>query len=80
MKKRYEKPKIVYESFELSSGIAAGCELLSTPLAAYVCPVTDPEMGATIFASDAICDFSAPGDFDQICYDVPLENHNVFSS
>ncbi len=80
MKKRYVKPQIVFESFELSSSIAAGCSLLSSPSAAYICPVTDPELGFTIFASEDICDFAPPGDHDQICYDVPLAGTNVFES
>lgn len=80
MKKRYIKPQIVFESFELSSNIAAGCSLLSSPSAAYVCPVTDPELGFTIFASNSVCDFIPPGDHDQICYDVPLASTNVFES
>ncbi len=79
MKKRYVKPKIIFESFELSSSIAAGCALLSTPQAAYICPVTDPELGFTIFSSES-CDMSSPGDNDQICYDVPLAGANVFES
>lgn len=80
MKKNYVKPQIIFESFELSSSIAAGCALLSTPQAEYVCPVTDPEFGYTIFSSGGICDYSAPGDNDQICYDVPLAGTNVFES
>lgn len=80
MKKKYESPKIFFESFKLSSSIAAGCEVLSTPAVAFVCPVNDPEIGGTIFMSEDICDFTSPSIYDKICYDVPLENHNVFSS
>ncbi|MDY4254232.1 MAG: hypothetical protein SOX69_00715 [Oscillospiraceae bacterium] len=80
MKKQYTKPKIVYESFALSASIAAGCSLLSTPLAAYICAVQDPEFGMSIFSSSGICDYTPPGEFDEICYDVPLAGRNVFSS
>ncbi|MGN1419475.1 MAG: hypothetical protein ACI4W6_09115 [Acutalibacteraceae bacterium] len=80
MKKKYVSPKIFYESFELSSSIAAGCEVLSTPMAAFICPVNDPEIGGTIFSDDNICDYTSPSIYDKVCYDVPLENHNVFAS
>ncbi|MGN1443579.1 MAG: hypothetical protein ACI4XE_07005 [Acutalibacteraceae bacterium] len=80
MKKKYESPKIIFESFKLSSSIAAGCEVLSTPAAAFACPVVDPEIGRSIFTTDNGCDLTSPDFLDKICYDVPLENYNVFSS
>ena len=81
MKKKYESPKIVFESFRLSTSIAAGCDFLSTGASPFVCPVVIPEnYGLTIFSDPNICDYTSTGDNDQICYDVPLENHNVFSS
>lgn len=80
MKKKYESPKIIFESFKLSSSIAAGCEILSTNAASFVCPVVDPEIGMSIFTTESSCDLTSPGYLDKICYDVPLENYNVFSS
>ena len=50
MKKTYVKPQIAYESFQLSTSIAAGCALLSTSAAQYICPVEDAESGFYIFA------------------------------
>ncbi|MDD6145502.1 MAG: hypothetical protein PUB43_00445 [Oscillospiraceae bacterium] len=80
MKKSYESPKIMFESLAFSSSVSSGCEVLSTPIAAFVCPVLDPEIGGTIFTTESACDFTSPSLYDKICYDVPLENHNVFSS
>ena len=80
MRKKYESPKIFFDSFRLSMNIASGCEVLSTPAAAYICPVNDPELGGTIFTSDDVCDFTTPDIYDGVCYNVPLENHNVFES
>ena len=80
MKKKYESPKIVFESFRLSTSIAASCDFLSTNQSPFVCPVIIPDNGITIFTNSSACDYTAPGNNDQICYDVPLENHNVFSS
>lgn len=79
MRKPYVKPEIAYESFELTTNIAANCSLFSTPQAAFICAVLDPELGETIFSDDN-CDFSPPGVNDRICYDVPFENQNVFAS
>lgn len=81
MKKSYVKPQIAYESFQLSTSIAAGCALLSTNAAQYVCPVEDPESGFMIFAeTNALCDTTPVGGNDSICYDIPVANWNVLSS
>lgn len=81
MKKTYIKPQIAFESFQLSNSIAASCALLGTASAQYVCPITDPESGFTLFANHvAACDTTPVGGNDSICYDVPLANWNVFSS
>ena len=82
MKKPYIKPQIAFESFQLSTSIAASCALLGTNSAQYVCPVEDPDSGFMLFAEDitSLCDTAPMGGNDGICYDVPLENWNVFSS
>ncbi len=82
MKKPYIKPQIAFESFQLSTSIAASCALLGTTSAQYVCPVEDPDSGFKIFAEDitSLCDTAPMGGNDSICYDVPSENWNVFSS
>lgn len=81
MKKTYIKPQIVYESFQLSTSIANGCELYPTTSAQYFCPVEDIETGFLLFADSAAspCD-TAPPDGSQICYDVPTANWNVLLS
>lgn len=80
MKKLYQSPQILFESFELSSSVAAGCGVISKPSAAYVCPVIDPEFGFTIFSATNVCDYTSPDAFDRVCYNIPLENNSVFSS
>lgn len=81
MKKPYVKPQIAYESFQLSTSIAASCALLGTNSAQYVCPVEDPESGFLFFADGVTspCD-TVPIGGDSICYDIPTANWNVFSS
>ena len=80
MKKKYQTPQILFESFTLSSSVAAGCGVISKPSAAYVCPVEDPEFGFTIFSDTNVCDYTSPDAYDRVCYNVPLENNSVFTS
>lgn len=82
MKKAYVKPQIAYESFQLSTSIASGCALLGSNAARYICPVTDPDSGFTLFADDIAspCDTAPVGGNDTVCYDVPVANWNVLSS
>lgn len=75
--KRYFKPEIVFECFELAENIAM-CELIETGNARYTCPVADPESGWTIFTTDNCS--QTPADGEQICYEVPFEDYNVFVS
>lgn len=80
MKKSYVKPQIAFESFQLSTSIAASCALLGSQSAQYICPVTDPDSGFILFTDDVAspCDTAPVG--GSICYDVPVANWNVFSS
>ncbi len=78
MKRKYVKPEIIFDSFELSQSIAAGCELISQH-SQGACPVLDPEIGQTLI-SEGLCQMTPPGGNDSICYDVPMDSYNVFSS
>ncbi|MGN1349195.1 MAG: hypothetical protein ACI4VI_09650 [Acutalibacteraceae bacterium] len=80
MKKLYQSPQILFESFELSSSVAAGCGAIAKPNAAYMCPVKDPEIGLTIFTKETDCQLTSPGYYDRVCYNIPLENNSVFTS
>ena len=80
MKKPYVKPQIAFESFQLSTSIAASCALLGSQLAQYVCPVTDPESGFVLFADSVASPCDTVPTNGSICYDVPVANWNVFSS
>lgn len=73
--KSYTKPEIVFDNFELAENIAM-CELIETGSARYSCPVVDPESGWTIFQDRC----SHQSDGEQICYEVPFEDYNVFVS
>lgn len=78
LKKKYVKPTVIFESFELSKSIATGCEQISNS-SQGVCPVLDPDIGKT-YITDGACQMTPPGGYDSICYHAPTENSNVFSS
>lgn len=75
--KSYTKPEIVFDNFQLAENIAM-CELIETGSVRYSCPVIDPESGWTIFNSTGCS--QTPADGEQICYEVPFEDYNVFVS
>ena len=83
MKKAYKKPEIFFESFNLSSSIAAGCAEKAGH-GEYICPVeTDFGTGPIkIFADGEAsgCDTYFSGVEDSLCYHVPSESLNIFAS
>lgn len=79
MKKVYMKPQIMFDCFELSQDIAAGCEEIANH-ARSACPLVDEESGMTLFEDSAVCQTTSPGYLDKHCYHVPTEAYNVFSS
>jgi hypothetical protein len=79
MKKPYMKPLVAFESLAVSTNVSAGCALMATNNADYVCPVIDEESGWVLFSDEANC-MLMPGPDDTICYDIPLANSHVFAS
>lgn len=79
MKKVYTKPEIIFDSFELSQSIAAGCEGISQH-AEGACAVWLEELGTSIFATTAICKYAPPSPEDYVCYNAPTDSNNVYSS
>lgn len=88
MKKAYSKPEIMFESFTMSTSIAAGCEEIFGLYARGVCGIPGSAPGMTIFNRDAAgnnCTADAdaiPGDpmYDGLCYHVPTASENLFNS
>lgn len=78
MKKTYEKPQILFCSFELSESISAGCASIAN-MDEDACPVEIPGWGETYITPND-CDNSDPMWDDMICYHVPSEDYNVFTS
>lgn len=77
MKKPYKKPMIIFESFELTANIAAGCAFIATNSAETMCAVLDPDWGMTIFSDLSVCDMTTG---DNLCYDVPTADFSVYIS
>ena len=80
MRKVYRKPHIAFESFELSQNIAAGCEDIAHATKG-ICGI-DTGFGI-LFNTGVVADCEMgpqPGWGDDVCYDVPSDNKNVFSS
>lgn len=80
MKKTYNKPAVVFESFELSKSIASGCEFFATQADPNNCTFKDPTTNWVIFLN-VECDFGSDVvDDSEVCYNVPSDSKNVFAS
>ena len=85
MKKRYQKPEVYFEDFELSANIATGCEFKSNHWkdgCGY-----DLVGGRVVFLDGVqVCNVTPPPDGDKdapfygICYHVPTDTTNLFTS
>lgn len=85
MKKVYEKPEIMFESFILSTNIAAGCEIVIDNHSSGSCGYEyEGGSGTTMFTvalGEKICNI--PIDDDEkntFCYHVPIQTNNLFNS
>ncbi len=81
MKKSYVKPQVLFEDFQLSANIAAGCgyrinhaDTINT-LCTY--DMTDEKVFNTILAGG--CTTTPPED-DSICYHNPTSQTKLFTS
>lgn len=89
MKKTYSAPMIEFDDFTLCTSIAVGCEVISNQ-AMYVCQyvVGRGSNKKNVFTEDYGCDYSegvieeADGSpsYNGVCYHVPIEANNLFTS
>lgn len=79
MKKEYKKPELLFDSFELSESIASGCEHI-TGHSMNQCAYN--VAGKSVFVEAvAVCTtIPQDGTYNGICYHVPNENSNLFTS
>ena len=87
MKKKYEKPEIYFENFSICTNIAAGCEHTNVTATedvhgcGYRLGRLDSEV---VFTSSIGCNrhelVDGEGGYQGICYHVPSESNNLFTS
>ena len=82
MKKTYSKPQIMFESFSMSTNIAAGCEKTFGLYSRGDCGIPTNVPGMTIFNLDGGCTVAGGEEakYNGLCYHVPLESDNLFNS
>lgn len=83
MKKLYSKPEILFESFTMSTNIAAGCKFINSIPAETICGYDDGRNGRVF--TDGVggangCIYTQPDDNDRLCYHVPNEDYDIFNS
>ena len=82
MKKKYEKPIVLFEDFTLNTNIAGDCEKIVTEFAISDC-VIQGTGGITFFASDE-CDITVIDidilEVDDFCYHIPEDDRTLFNS
>lgn len=86
MKKVYTAPQILFESFAMSTNIAAGCEAIVGNPTSGVCAFTyEDEFAGTvnIFTADVtgckITEVHEDG-YNGFCYHNPVDSNNLFNS
>ncbi len=80
MKKTYNKPQIVFESFELTTSISAGCSYIVTNSAdTSNCSYHDAQQDITLFAAHCGWDEDEVNT-SGVCYHVPSANYDLFNS
>ncbi len=77
--KTYTKPEILFEDFSLSTNIAGGCEHTTSNHYRNSCGF-ELIPGQTLFISEPVCSFPVEDGYNGICYHVPNQENNVFSS
>jgi hypothetical protein len=83
MKKQYEKPKILFESFTLSTSIAGDCDEIITNATKNICGYEPPRMpGYVIFLEKVTgCITTADdGSNNGVCYHNPTPTTKLFNS
>lgn len=83
---KYQKPQILFESFEMSTSIAATCNYVQTKTLNYemdcaVYPIDIPSMRIFDRGVEAsTCTTDPVGVFDDLCYQVPNDAYNIYTS
>lgn len=83
MKRIYNKPQIVFESFQLTESIAAACaDPTGTPTAG-TCGVSFGKLVLFWSSMEGICNYPVEEETESwngICYHVPTDDTRMFNS
>lgn len=81
MKKMYYKPEILFENFVMSTNIAGDCGTLINNASYETCAYIT-RSGHHVFTSNyGVCTTTEDdGDYNGICYHVPVEAEALFNS
>lgn len=79
MKKTYSAPEILFEDFSLSSSIASGCEFINPNPTRGSCGYKT-SLGIVFMSDIGDCKYHQPDTNDNLCYHVPNEYANIFTS
>ncbi|WP_368250788.1 hypothetical protein [Intestinibacter bartlettii] len=85
MKKRYEKPTMFREEFNISQSVASGCGDTSPGFYKDKCSINIDNMfpGQTLFVENDSCTVGTdmvPEDPNGICYHIPTDATRYFGS
>lgn len=84
MKKKYEKPTMFREEFNISQSVASGCVDKSAGFYKSNCGIIIPGFGGEkVFTlGNGVCTYSpeAVKETDTICYNIPTEYTRCFGS
>ena len=85
MKKRYAKPEIMFEDFTLSTNIAGDCDTKTDTFGNSDCWLDFSGLKVFLEGMNGCSDikvtnYGGDGEFNGICYHVPLESNNLFNS
>lgn len=79
MKKRYQKPEVSFEDFELSTNIANLCAEKAEGPTNGTCGVTIPGVPGIVFTDKVAECTRTDGDYGY-CYHVPTDTTKLFNS
>lgn len=81
MKKKYVKPQLFFESFEMNTAIAS-CDgkIIGSQSGVTGCRVEIVDLGITIFGKDNCDKQTQDGTWDTFCYDVAVDENKLLYS
>ena len=80
MKKHYEAPEIYFDDFSLSTSIAGDCGIIVNSTRDSCPYVTRTGLNIFLSSMGACTTTEDDGDYNGICYHVPVTESNLFNS